>query len=99
MFTLSLASDIVTGVRSHIVLTRRSVDARRMRNLSLAPGMASLSAKLRWHASVPVSIQKRCDAPECRLAFGPLCILTGRLGQDAARGRRARRRQRRFPER
>jgi transposase len=49
---------------------------------SLDGELASLSAKLRWHASAPFR-SKKDDAPEGRLAFELLRMLTGRLGQEA----------------
>lgn len=45
--------------------------------------LASLSAKLRWHASAPFR-SKRDEAPEGQLAFELLRMLTGRLGQEPA---------------
>ena len=49
---------------------------------SLDGELASLSAKLRWHASAPFR-SKKDDAPEGQLAFELLRMLTGRLGQEA----------------
>jgi transposase len=43
--------------------------------------LASLSAKLRWHASAPFR-SKKDEAPESQLAFELLRMLTGRLGQE-----------------
>ena len=50
---------------------------------SLDGELASLSAKLRWHASAPFRAKKD-EAPEGQLAFELLRMLTGRLGQEAA---------------
>jgi transposase len=50
---------------------------------SLDGELASLSAKLRWHASAPFR-SKQDDAPEGQLAFELLRMLTGRLGQEPA---------------
>jgi transposase len=50
---------------------------------SLDGELASLSAKLRWHASAPFR-PKKDEAPEGQLAFELLRMLTGRLGQEAA---------------
>ena len=50
---------------------------------SLDGELASLSAKLRWHASAPFR-SKKDEAPEGQLAFELLRMLTGRLGQEAA---------------
>jgi hypothetical protein len=49
---------------------------------SLDGELASLSAKLRWHASAPFR-SKKDEAPEGQLAFELLRMLTGRLGQEA----------------
>lgn len=49
---------------------------------SLDGELASLSAKLRWHASAPFR-SKKDDAPEGQLAFELLRMLTGRLGQES----------------
>jgi hypothetical protein len=45
---------------------------------SLDGELASLSAKLRWHASAPFR-SKKDEAPEGQLAFELLRMLTGRL--------------------
>lgn len=50
---------------------------------SLDGELASLSAKLRWHASAPFR-SKKDEAPEGQLAFELLRMLTGRLSQEAA---------------
>jgi len=50
---------------------------------SLDGELASLSAKLRWHASAPFR-SKKDEAPEGQLAFELLRMLTGRLGQQPA---------------
>jgi transposase len=50
---------------------------------SLDGELASLSAKLRWHASAPFR-SKKDEAPEGQLAFELLRMLTGRLGQEPA---------------
>ena len=50
---------------------------------SLDGELASLSAKLRWHASAPFRTKKD-EAPEGQLAFELLRMLTGRLGQEPA---------------
>ena len=50
---------------------------------SLDGELASLSAKLRWHASAPFR-SKKDEAPEGQLAFELLRMLTGRLGQESA---------------
>jgi len=52
---------------------------------SLDGELASLSAKLRWHASAPFR-SKKDEAPEGQLAFELLRMLTGRLGQEPAEG-------------
>ena len=50
---------------------------------SLDGELASLSAKLRWHASAPFR-PKKDEAPEGQLAFELLRMLTGRLDQEPA---------------
>jgi transposase len=50
---------------------------------SLDGELASLSAKLRWHASAPFR-SKKDEAPEGQLAFELLRMLTGRLDQETA---------------
>ncbi|MGH8749888.1 MAG: IS66 family transposase [Burkholderiales bacterium] len=50
---------------------------------SLDGELASMSAKLRWHASAPFR-SKKDEAPEGQLAFELLRMLAGRLGQEPA---------------
>jgi transposase len=50
---------------------------------SLDGELASLSAKLRWHASAPFR-SKKDEAPEGQLAFELLRMLSGRLNEEAA---------------
>jgi transposase len=50
---------------------------------SLDGELASLRAKMRWHAGAPFR-PKKDEAPESQLAFELLRMLTGRLGQEPA---------------
>jgi hypothetical protein len=65
--------------RARVARPRRGGRAAR----SLDGELASLSAKLRWHASAPFR-SKKDEAPEGQLAFELLRMLTGRLGQEPA---------------